>query len=117
MNINEEKYKKQYIGKFKGCIRKIIKLGNKIGPIRNRIFSDRYTDYLKRKNDKSFKKLPLSQITTEIRYNEYHGEYREFIYGYGWKNPIPELKKRELNLLKNIPWKIRLLQLRENMKC
>ena len=42
-------FKRRHIGKFKGCLRKIIKLGNKTGPIRNRVFSDRYTNYIKRR--------------------------------------------------------------------
>ena len=117
----EDKYKKRHIGRFKGCLHKINELGKskKIGPITNYYYSDKLlTTKEKNIKDKFYnnpKWSELSQITRETRWNEYakylgpysydSGFTEEITYGFGWKNPFPELIKREKILKEKYKYK------------
>ena len=91
----------------------------KIGPITNYYYSDKLlTTKEKNIKDKFYnnpKWSELSQITRETRWNEYAkylglysyepGFTEEITYGFGWKNPFPELIKREKILKEKYKYK------------
>jgi hypothetical protein len=116
--MNEDKYKKRHIGKFKGCLRKINELGKKIGSIKFINSCKLLTAKDKKLKNKYYnnpKWSELSQITRETHWNKYanmSGPYtyipgftEDVTYGFGWKNPFPELIKREKILKEKYKYK------------